>query len=767
MKTILKSLLCLLFLAILFSCAQEEIGGELMISGKFAQINESGLTKIIVEFKEGHFTRWESDESYPFAEKRIWHCASQDFRKTATSPYSIIDGVLFSGYANLGNIELADDVLHFNGDTFGVMEGFIPSAYSRITVNPEEIIDLTYAAESVRVPVHIENPIPAGVVSATTSAKWISNLRVEDGYLLFNTASTKENRDAVITLSYTHADDLNLTVIQAPSTFIRFAEPDKTIGYEASSQSIEYTIDNSITSSVLTISCYQNWIQNLEIQDGRVNFNVTENNTGNERKAYFYFQYEGAPDAMYTLTQKWDAATIITSPTSAEFEYTGGQGNFTFEIQNPRQGTTVTAQSQVNWISNVLVNGNTVTYRVAENNSGAQRTGILILQYGNYATLYLSTTQKGKPVVSLNLNKNSLTLIPGKNETLVVTVNPADAPLKWTSNNLSVATVSQVGEVIAFSIGVATICVSADNGITANCEVVVGQPVTGIALDKTSLDLEIGDTWPLSAFVSPSEAINKGISWSIDNSSVATVSNNGLVTALSKGKATIIAMAKDGSGITVKCEVVVSNPGPTEAVYLGTHTSDGYRLYWAKSNLSSNGLCSKPEEYGDYYAWGETAPKDVFYWLSYKWCNGSDRFSIKKYNTRSSYGTVDNKTQLEPEDDAAHITLGGSWRLPTDAEWTELVNNCICTWTNDYNGTGVAGRIVTSKVDGYTDNSIFLPGAGYRDDRLMNARRGHYWSSTLYTDFPDEGWGVYFTSTEFSRKYYLRCHGESVRPVSE
>lgn len=595
MKTILKPLLYLLFLATLSSCAQEQIGRELMISGKFAQINESGLTSLFLEFDDGQFSIWKSDESYPFAEKRIWHCESRAFYKTTMRPYSIIDGIIVIGNNNSGKIELIDDVLHFNGDTFGVMEGFIPSAYSRITVNPEEIIDLTYAAESVRVPVYIENPIPGGVLSATTTAKWISDLRVEDGFLLFNTASTKENRDAVITLSYTHAENLNVTVTQAPSTFIRITDPDRTIGYEASSYNIEYTIDNPIASSILTVNCSNNWIQDLEIQDGRVNFNVTENNTGNERKAYFYFQYEGAPDVMFTLTQKWDAATILTSPASAEFEYTGGQGDFIFEIQNPRQGVSIAVQSQASWISNVTVNGNTVTYQVAECSCGAHRTGNIKLSYGSYATVEFPVVQKG----------------------------------------------------------------------------------TGAAVDL------------------------------------------------------------------------------------------GLSVYWATRNLSANGLCPNPEDYGDYFAWGETAPKDNFDWSTYKLCNGSS-------STLTRYNTADGKTEFLDygyEDDAARMVLGGKWRIPTDAEWTELRKNCTWTWTDNYNGTGVAGRIATSKVEGYTDKSIFLPAAGNRRNSSLYSVgiSGRYWSSTSNTEYLGRAFYVGFSSESVSRDQYgaLRSYGQSVRPVSE
>ena len=129
----------------------------------------------------------------------------------------------------------------------------------------------------------------------------------------------------------------------------------------------------------------------------------------------------------------------------------------------------------------------------------------------------------------------------------------------------------------------------------------------------------------------------------------------------------------------------------------------GLSVKWADRNVGA----SKPEEYGDYFAWGETEPKSTYSWSTYKWCNGSET-TLTKYNTNSSYGTVDNKTILDLSDDAARANWGGSWRMPTDAELTELREQCTWTWTTQ---NGVNGYKVTSKSNG---NSIFLLAAGFR-----------------------------------------------------
>ncbi|MCI7338370.1 MAG: fibrobacter succinogenes major paralogous domain-containing protein [Bacteroidales bacterium] len=216
---------------------------------------------------------------------------------------------------------------------------------------------------------------------------------------------------------------------------------------------------------------------------------------------------------------------------------------------------------------------------------------------------------------------------------------------------------------------------------------------------------------------------------------------------------------KDGSSVqfTIADVDSISFTAPATGTENGHEWVDlGLSVKWATCNVGA----TKPEEYGNYYAWGETTTKSSYSYDNYKWSNdGCDTFT--KYNTSSSYGTVDNKTVLELADDAAHANWGGAWRMPTDAEWTELRENCTWTWTIK---NGVNGYEVKSEANG---NSIFLPAAGYRNyDDLSNAGSyGYYWSSSLGTDYPSNAWGVSFDSGRVRRGYGYRYYGRSVRPV--
>ena len=180
----------------------------------------------------------------------------------------------------------------------------------------------------------------------------------------------------------------------------------------------------------------------------------------------------------------------------------------------------------------------------------------------------------------------------------------------------------------------------------------------------------------------------------------------------------------------------------------------GLSVKWASCNVGA----TAPEEYGGYYAWGETEEKSDYSWDTYKYYNSTST-SMTKYCTRVAYGTVDNKTTLEPTDDVATVKWGGSWRMPTNDEQQELKNKCTWTWTTL---NGVSGYRVT----GPNGNSIFLPAAGYRygTEVYNQDPMGYYWPSSLDSD----NYRAYYFV--FYRGYYelfstFRYSGFSVRPV--
>lgn len=176
----------------------------------------------------------------------------------------------------------------------------------------------------------------------------------------------------------------------------------------------------------------------------------------------------------------------------------------------------------------------------------------------------------------------------------------------------------------------------------------------------------------------------------------------------------------------------------------------GLSVKWATCNVGAE----KPEDYGDYFAWGETEPKSNYSWSTYFDSVNGNSSNFTKYATNK-------KTQLDPEDDAAHVNWGGDWRMPTKTEQDELRTNCTWTWITQ---NGVNGYKVTSKVNG---NSIFLPAAGYRRDSSLSGAGsfGDCWSSSLHSSYSYLAYSLYFNSGGVDWDLESRDYGHSVRAV--
>ena len=282
--------------------------------------------------------------------------------------------------------------------------------------------------------------------------------------------------------------------------------------------------------------------------------------------------------------------------------------------------------------------------------------------------------------------------------------------------------------------------------------------VKDIQLSETSITLGSDKTHRLSATVLPADADNPAVVWESSNADVATVIN-GLVVAIAPGTCTITCSATDGSGVKAECQVTVlnGNSGTLDGhVYVDLGLPSG--TLWATCNVGA----SKPEEYGDYFAWGETKPKSDYSWSTYKYCKGSYD-TMTKYCTNSSYGTVDNKTVLEPSDDAATANWGSGWQMPSLEQLKELYNSSYTTttWTTI---NGKYGRKITSKSNG---NSILLPAAGCRLDTSLSSAGsgGGYWSRSRSASRSDNACYLYFNSSNISTYHDNRYYGRSVRPV--
>ena len=360
------------------------------------------------------------------------------------------------------------------------------------------------------------------------------------------------------------------------------------------------------------------------------------------------------------------------------------------------------------------------------------------------------------PITRISLSPSSWSMIVGATKTLTPTIYPTNADyqtLAWTTSNKYVASVDAGGLVTGTGVGTCTITASAMDGSNKKytSTITVLQPVTSITLSPASLSLYNSTTSQLTATVFPSSAANKNVTWTSSDASVATVSSTGLVRSLRAGTCTITCTATDGSGVSATCPVTVSWQDLSGTIdghaYVDLALPSG--TLWATTNVGA----SSPEGYGNYYAWGETSPKN-----NYSSNNYFD--STDGCNTFITYNINGGLTELLPEHDAAYVNWGSNWRMPSSDQIDELCNSQYTTteWTT-LNGEN--GRWVTSKLNG---NKIFLPEPGYNNYWRIGTF-GYYWSRTIRPDSSSEAQILEVNGSDFRRLTFIRQDGLSVRPV--
>lgn len=195
---------------------------------------------------------------------------------------------------------------------------------------------------------------------------------------------------------------------------------------------------------------------------------------------------------------------------------------------------------------------------------------------------------------------------------------------------------------------------------------------------------------------------------------------------------------------------------PTDGAWVDLGLPSG--LLWASCNIGSSSI----EQYGNYYAWGETSPKSIYSWESYLYgdYDTDEGYTLFKYNVSSRYGQVDDKTVLDASDDAARAALGGDARMPTSSEWLELISYTTATWTS-------VGSVNGVRLTGENGNSIFLPAAGRKQDSELGALGEScvYWSSSLDQVNPSSAKCFYCYSDDPRTTVGGRNRGYPVRAV--
>lgn len=312
-------------------------------------------------------------------------------------------------------------------------------------------------------------------------------------------------------------------------------------------------------------------------------------------------------------------------------------------------------------------------------------------------------------------------------------------------------------------------------GLTIRPVIYVYNPVLveSITLEESQLTVHLGDTYTLKATVLPEDAEIKTVTWSSSDDKILSVSQSGVITANDYGTATITCSSTDGSNVAATCVVEVHKPKPIDANghdYVDMGLPSG--TLWASCNIGAD-LISDP---GLYFSWGSTKgytniinDGKKFDWSDYEWSNGSET-KLTKYCANNSYwdsslGTSpDNKTELDLEDDAAHVNWGGDWQVPTTYQLWELIfgNFTTCTWITIHE---VPGLLITSNSN---MNTIFLPAAGYRfgGELEFSGICGYYWARSIDKSTCQRAHSINFDGDGMLiNSINRRSSGQSIRPA--
>lgn len=404
-----KSLLVLSLAVVLTSCKMAETQDNISISGYWAQLNSVSQAKSFVRFDKGLFYTYSLPEALTVVNGTVWGYDEDEFKESEVGRcwYSIDGGVLqihADQNDRTGQVSVSGDKLTWDGVEYVSVKSFREANYSRIQPEKDRI-SLSYAAESEAIKVKITNPLPNAILKAETSTQWIRNLSYSNELLSFDVTEVQALAAGTITLSYPGAEDVRLVVSRSSGIRIVVDKQDLSYGYKSQSVSLGYRITGADASARISAEkepWNATWLKNLNVSDGFISFELDENNTGETRSATIRLHTQYADDVTVSLSQLSSSTSISLAPSYENTDYKQKSLSFRFSIKDPQEGKSLGVKSDDNWISDISVVDDVVSYKTTENTSLRTREGTISLVYGNVTALY--TVRQTANIVDLSLS---------------------------------------------------------------------------------------------------------------------------------------------------------------------------------------------------------------------------------------------------------------------------------------------------------------------------------------------------------------------------
>ena len=625
---------------------------------------------------------------------------------------------------------------------------------------------LNFSGEGGTIPIEIESDVPWTI---STNCKWI-NVSPTSGpagkSTISVTAMANGSFDHRVDYIYIVFSDDNKITIRITQEELLFDFDIDNTEIDSPSSGGEYSanIESSRPWSVIDCPSWIHVTPSSGTGNATMKITVDPNNEPSERYGCVTVSPDNIDYPFYI--DIWQAAVISSDNGSMHFSDKAGYSYLS--IYTDFNWTALTSD---NWITLDTESGYgnaQLKVSVTENSTDTIRKGLIIISAEN-AQMKVLVEQQGK---YLNILSGALNF-SSKGGSTQVTLNSNDSWTATVSNDwISLSTNEGNGN---GNLTITTVNNPSSNARSGYVDVVpvAAKPIR-ITVNQAARYLKVS---PATIYLNGKGGYPVPITISTDGTAKVTTQNRWLsinkesdnrftITATANGNpvrtGTVTISLTDLTDGALSTSVTVIQDNMNEPYHNGHECVDlGLSVRWATCNVGAN----KPENYGSYYGWGEYESKSRYTWTEYRFCVGENPVRLSKYNTASMRGAIDNKTTLEPSDDAAQVKWGGGWRTPTYAEYQELISECTWTWTQQ---NGVNGYKINSNKPGFTQNYIFMPAAGMYYDKDLNdpGSIGAYWSSSLDSSNPTSAWEFNFDDMSYSTgtKYGRDC-GRSVRPV--